>query len=815
MELSANSTYRDRRIQCTETVCKGPHASEKCWSKPINFPERDDFLARRRASRYGSNSKTGGNPSSKSSTVQVRGIKKVSPPSASVVTSSLDMMSLHTSFELVSVGDKAEANASTKNSADGVWGLHDTGATHHMFNSRKLFVENSLLSVENPNQRRKLAGGDATLAVEGVGKVRLKAGDGTVFELTQCLLVPDLSKNLIAGGVLKKKGVREVFDDEDPSSFALVKNSLALFNGCIHENGLMNVVIEPVRPLSPTSTGSLQSSAHVCSSVLHRRLGHISKKYIDSMLKHGSLDGVSVSLNDVEDCDVCHVSKNTKLPFNHTRPRALKFLENVHVDISGINQIKSIAKESYYILFCDYYSSYCHIFGLIDQSKSEVHAVFKKYIALVERQTGCKLKQFTLDRGGEFVNHLLVPELESLGVTLHLTAGHTPEQNGVSNRGNQTIITKARCMMLESNVPQSFWFLACSMAVFLTNRCITKSVDNFRTPFEVWYFRKPSIRHLKVFGCQAYQLIRKELRVTKYTPVASPGVLVGYEQDNYNFHIYDVKDRRIYITPHGTFDESIFPFVTQEESEMSRSGLVKSFYFDDDTMPLEPVIETNHKGKHNGSDGVEISNSDQTQIQIAPEITCQTTRSQPRVDYKGMCSETMFNSFDFQAHFSCLPQECHSAGNASPDPKSYKKAMLSGDSCSWQEACDQEMKSLLKKGVWTLVDRLSNKCIICGMWIFQRKIKADGTDKFKARFVALGNTQMEGLEYGETFAPTGKPTSLPLLVAIAAINSWDIHQMDAVTAFLNGILEDEIYIEQPEGYVIVGQENKFLRLNRS
>ena len=88
------------------------------------------------------------------------------------------------------------------------------------------------------------------------------------------------------------------------------------------------------------------------------------------------------------------------------------------------------------------------------------------------------MKQFTLDQGGEFLNNLLGHELDSLGITLHLTAGHTPEQNGVSERGNRTVITQARCLMTESNAPPRFWFLACCASVFLINRCSTKALRN-------------------------------------------------------------------------------------------------------------------------------------------------------------------------------------------------------------------------------------------------------------------------------------------------------------------------------------------------
>lgn len=117
--------------------------------------------------------------------------------------------------------------------------------------------------------------------------------------------------------------------------------------------------------------------------------------------------------------------------------------------------------------------------------------------------------------------------------------------------------------------------------------------------------------------------------------------------------------------------------------------------------------------------------------------------------------------------------------------------------------------------MWELVHRPSNTNIIRGLWLFRNKLLADGTSvKYKARFVAMGNTQKTGEDYGETFAPTGKPTSLRLLTAIAAINGWEIHQIDAVAAFLNGILTEDIYVEQPEGFVKAGNESKVCKLLR-
>lgn len=296
-------------------------------------------------------------------------------------------------------------------------------------------------------------------------------------------------------------------------------------------------------------------------------------------------------------CKICSLSKNTQLPYNHSRPRAKRFLENVHTDLSGIMRVKGMSNELYYILFCDDYSSYRHIFPLRSKTKEEVHEIFRTYIAVAERQTGAKVIQFTLDRGGEFVNDLLGADLRSLGITLHLTAGHTPQQNGVAERGNRTVTTKARSMMLEASLPLHFWYLACSTAVFLINRSITVAIPNQKTPFKVWFFRKLSISHLKVFGCKSFRLLRKEIRASKFHPVSADGVLVGYDQGNFNYQIYDLNTRKICTSHDVTFFENEFPLEktltkTIEQSEVnSQQHNVKVLFSEDSNDDGEETEE--------------------------------------------------------------------------------------------------------------------------------------------------------------------------------------------------------------------------------
>ncbi|GJS47049.1 zinc finger, CCHC-type containing protein [Tanacetum coccineum] len=145
------------------------------------------------------------------------------------------------------------------------------------------------------------------------------------------------------------------------------------------------------------------------------------------------------------------------------------------------------------------------------------------------------------------------------------------------------------------------------------------------------------------------------------------------------------------------------------------------------------------------------------------------------------------------------------------DPRSYNEAMQSRDATFWKEAIDDEIGSIMENNTWVLSD-LPPGC----KWIFKRKMKVDGTiDKFKARLVIQGFRQNEWINYFDTYAPVARITTIRLLLALAAIHNLVIHQMDVKTTFLNGDLEEEVYMKQPEGFVMPGNEHKVCKLVKS
>jgi hypothetical protein len=150
------------------------------------------------------------------------------------------------------------------------------------------------------------------------------------------------------------------------------------------------------------------------------------------------------------------------------------------------------------------------------------------------------------------------------------------------------------------------------------------------------------------------------------------------------------------------------------------------------------------------------------------------------------------------------------------EPQSYKEAVSSSEAPLWKEAINSEIESILQNHTWELTD-LPRGCKPLGYkWIFKRKLKADGSiDKYKARLVVKGYRQTEGLDYFDTYSPVTRITSIRMLIAFAALNNLEIHQMDVKTAFLNGDLDEEIYMEQPEGFRVPGQEEKVCKLVKS
>jgi hypothetical protein len=147
------------------------------------------------------------------------------------------------------------------------------------------------------------------------------------------------------------------------------------------------------------------------------------------------------------------------------------------------------------------------------------------------------------------------------------------------------------------------------------------------------------------------------------------------------------------------------------------------------------------------------------------------------------------------------------------EPETFREAAKEE---KWMQAMDEEMASIEKNKTWELVDPPEDKTVIGLKWVYKTKYKEDGTiQKHKARLVAKGYSQKPGVDFNETFAPVARMETIRIVLALAAQLELPVYQLDVKSAFLNGELQEEVYVEQPEGYIVEGKEDKVYRLKKA
>jgi transposase InsO family protein len=278
----------------------------------------------------------------------------------------------------------------------------------------------------------------------------------------------------------------------------------------------------------------------------HRRLGHLNCRTLRDMQVKGVVNGLDKEVfKGIEqfDCVDCNVMKATRLSFRRWGMRRVdEILKLVHSDICGPIRVDSLGGAKYILTFTDDCSRMSEVFFL--KRKSEVFEKFKEYQLRNERATGKKLKTLRTDNGGEFVNGEFDEYLRGLGIRHECTMSYTPQQNGVSERLNRTLVTKARCMLHDAGLSENFWAEAVKAANYVKNRSAS-DVCGGVTPYELWYGRKPNVGYLRVFGCTAYVCLPSQVRTGKFSERAKKGIFIGYEENGRGYRVWDPVEKKV------------------------------------------------------------------------------------------------------------------------------------------------------------------------------------------------------------------------------------------------------------------------------
>lgn len=686
-----------------------------------------------------------------------------------------------------------------------VW-IGDSGATKHLTFRKDWFIEFST----NGAQRGVKLANDQVLDVEGTGTIEIEAvvnGEWQWRRIENVRYAPKATVNLFSLGTLTSKGFN-VLLTEKQCIVSDDKTKQLIATGMKDENNLIRMCFRT------KSQGEIDSCLAVkeggTSGSLqqwHRRLGHINIARIKSMVKNGLVSGVDLSDEKNFFCEECQFGKNHRSSHPLSEQRAFKKGECLHVDLCGPMETTGIDGSKYFLLFKDEASTFRVVYFI--GNKSEVDKKFIDLLKLIENMSDVSVKRVRFDNGTEFINSNVKDILLKHGIVVEQISPYTPEQNGRIERENRTVVESARTMLLSSGLSKSLWPEAVRTAVHILNRT-TNSRSSEMTPYEHWFGNKPQLNHLKVFGTVGYAHVPKIHR-KKWDAKAKKVFLVGFEPTSKNFRLFDPEKRKVFIGCDVKFNEN---FVKSEyvifrddecdgSSEMSNENVAATT-----SAPATATTTTAQTATAPTTVApAAVTAPISATVKTVPTTMAAAKGGSPekssgkREGLREKPKQTEFYQADFALSSIFI------------EPTTYNEALNSSDSSKWMAAVQDELKSLEENGTWDIVNKPHNCNVIGCKWVFKLKTPPNEQPKYKARLVAKGYAQAAGIDYTDTFAPVVRYDTVRCVLSLAAIQDMEMVQFDVKTAFLNGNLQETIYMQIPEG--IEHESNEVCRLKRS
>ncbi|KAK1619838.1 hypothetical protein QYE76_025355 [Lolium multiflorum] len=760
------------------------------------------------------------------------------------------------------------AKSSEDYAAGGSKWVLDSGCTSHMTGGKNLVKELR----PNINNITVSFGDNSTSEVLGFGKVVVAHN----ITLVDVMLVKTLGYNLLSVSALGKMGFA-VFIDNDIVVLLWSKTLKVAFVGYREHN--LYVV-----DFSGTTTSSamcLFGKADV-GWLWHRRLAHVNMRTLQSLHKGNHIVGLMESVSFAKDrvCRACVEGKMHDSPHpSKTIISSKRILELLHVDLFGPVTHASLGAKKHCLVIVDDYSRYTWVYFL--KTKDETQQIFIDFATEVQRQHNLLIKAIRSDNGSEFKNYTLNDFLSDEGIRHQYSAAYTPQQNGVAERKNRTLMDMARSMMAEYKSRYNFWAEAISTACHSSNRLYLRKGLN-KTPYEILTGNKPNISYFKVFGCKCFYQI-KGVRLSKFAPKALEGIFVGYGAESHTYRVFDVSSGIIIescsvkfeendgsqvgqvdvcagdeipqdaivrmgvgffrpIEGHGVASREGLCSTTVEPSSSQHQQTPSSEANDAPTQEQEenPPSHVQDQGQDQPNQAHEVEHSqeiEEAQIegqdgdpndqvdQVTPprprktkeEIEARRLARRDRIlEIRGHTHDKVLG--DVRAKVSTRRQLAnfsnHHAYISVVEPKKVFEALEDSD---WVDAMHEELNNFKRNKVWTLVEK-PKECrnVIGTKWIFKNKQDEFGNIvRNKARLVAQGFSQVEGIDFGETYAPVARLESIRILLAYASHHNFKLQQMDVKSAFLNGPLHEEVYVKQPPGFEDLNFPNHVYKLDKA
>ncbi|GJX21883.1 putative ribonuclease H-like domain-containing protein [Tanacetum coccineum] len=759
------------------------------------------------------------------------------------------------------------------------------------------------------------------------------SGKGTIktscIDFEKVSYVEELKFNLLSVSQICDKKHNVLFTDKEclilSPKFKFVDEDLVILRAP-RKNDVYSLDLKNIIPSGGITC--LVAKATKDEAVLwHRRLGHVNFKNINKLVKGNLVRGLpSKTFKLDHSCLACRKGKQHRASCKKIEERTVREpLELLHMDLFGPVSVESVNRKKYCLVVTDDCSKFSWVFFLA--YKDETYDMLHDLIVGLENKLRHKVKTIRCDHGTEFKNQLMNEFCAKKGIKREYSIARTPQQNGVAERKNRTLIEAARTMLADSLLPIQFWAEAVNTACYVLNRVLVTK-PQMKTPYEILMGRSPNISFMRPFGCPLTILNTLD-HLGKFDGKSEEGYLLGYSTNSKGFRVYNRVTRKVQDCLHVNFlenqenqkgkgpdwmfdlelltpsmnyipvrkenyadsggnvstlndvedlDDQQFivhtaakevPLSSEEqalhdelvslmhqeslaklhndaqrtafEKEKKRIALEKgkecvdsTFTLStantppqstgntptdsDDDTPTDGVFSTNSFDAEEG--GVADYNNLDSTIDVPSTPTLRIHKIHPQSQIIGKSTAGVqtrrklqdSTSNQHQALLSFIykqnrtnhkdQQTCLFACFLSQEePKKVSQALADE---SWVEAMQEELLQFKLQEVWVLCDLPEGKRVIGTKWVFRNKRDERGTIiKNKARLVAQGYRQEEGVDYDEVFAPVARIEAIRLFLAFASFMGFLVYQMDVKSAFLYGnITEEVIHKIHPQSQII-------------
>ncbi|WVZ76444.1 hypothetical protein U9M48_024420 [Paspalum notatum var. saurae] len=666
-----------------------------------------------------------------------------------------------------------------------VW-IMDSGCSRHMTGHRKWF------SSLNPVSTKEYItfGDNGQGKVMGVGSVSLSAK----LSLREVAFVRNLGFNLVSVSQLLDEGIEVRFK----------KGACCVLDA---EETLVCSLL-PFGQVFRVDLTSVSAPLAVWLLVLrdiwkwHRRLGHLSFHLLVVLSSMGLIRGLP-KLRAEKDL-VCHPRRHGKMVAASHIPVSRVMTsypgELLHMDTVGPARVASVGGKWYVLVVVDDFSRFSWVFFM--ESKDEAFGFVRDPVPRLRNESHKAMRA---------IRGTMARENSKLS-------------NGVVERKNRTLVEMARTMLDEHRTPRRFWAEAVNTACYIANRIFLRAFLG-KTSYELRFGRQPSVKHLRAFGCRCF-VLKKAGHLDKFESRCLDGIFLGYASNSRAFRVWILEAKQVVETCEVSFDETM-PCTTLA-FEISGDDEEGTPIFEDEegvvdvgvagaTAPAAAPAPSATSSDDEGGPLPTASSSlprQQAQAEVGPaedtgEVTSeivpsrQVQRDHPPHRMIGDIHQRVTrSSVNSLAFFS------HSAYVAFFEPRDMSHALSDPN---WVNAMHEELENFERNHVWDLVEPPPNCRPIGTKWVFKNK---QGEDGMVVRNKP-GVSSKEGIDYEETFAPVARLEAIRILLAFAASKGFKLQQMDVKSAFLNGFIEEEVYVRQPPGFECARFPDRVYKLRKA